>query len=158
MRYPHAHSWKSAAARGVLLLGLCAGPASIPPSYAADADIDSRLDTLFGAHAPTRQFLAELQSDAAGKNWPAIAARVAYPLRIALSGKRTRIRTPVEFAAHAGQILTPKVLGAIRTQAYGALFANAQGVMIGDGEVWFSSVCKDTTCSSSSIKITAFNP
>jgi hypothetical protein len=74
------------------------------------------------------------------------------------ASRHVRIRNAADFAAHAPQILTPKVLGAIQAQTYAGLFANAQGVMIGDGEVWFSSVCQDTRCRDSTVRITAFNP
>jgi hypothetical protein len=140
------------------LLWMCFGLTPLATCYAENADIDARLDTLFGAHAPLQEFLATLQSAAAAKDWTAIGARVAYPLKVSLAGRRVRIRSAAEFAAHARQILTPKVLAAIQAQTYAGLFANAQGVMIGDGEVWFTSVCPDTRCSDATVRITAFNP
>jgi hypothetical protein len=40
-------------------------------------------------------------------------------------------------------------------QSYGQLFANSQGVMIGDGQVWFGGVCERQSCV---VRIIAFNP
>ena len=54
--------------------------------------------------------------------------------------------------------LTPKVLAAIKRQTYASLFANDRGVMIGDGEVWFSAVCRDAACKDAPIRIIAINP
>jgi hypothetical protein len=142
----------------IWMLWMCLGLAPLATCNAADADIDARLDALFGAHAPLQEFLATLKSEAAAKDWAAIGARVAYPLRVSLAGRRVRIRNAVEFAAHSQQILTPKVLAAIQAQTYAGLFANAQGVMIGNGEVWFTGVCPDTRCSDAPVRITAFNP
>ena len=121
-------------------------------------DVDARLDALFGSHESLKQFLISLKKDSANKRWPAIAALVAYPIKIRLGGHLIRIRNPSEFMAHSEEVLTPRVLAAIERQTYGSLFANAQGVMIGDGEVWFSAVCRSADCKNAPIKITAINP
>jgi hypothetical protein len=47
---------------------------------------------------------------------------------------------------------------AIERQTYGTLFANDQGVMIGDGQVWFGAVCDETSCAEPRIRIIALNP
>ena len=121
-------------------------------------DVSVRLDTLFGSHESLEQFLASLQEDCADKRWPAIAAKIAYPLKTRIAGHSINIRNPSEFIAHSEDLLTPKVLAAIERQTYASLFANDRGVMIGDGEVWFSAVCKDADCKNAPVKIIAINP
>jgi hypothetical protein len=140
------------------LLLLCAA-LCLPLAATADhADVDSRLDTLFGSHQPYEQFLGALKSAVAAKDWPAISLLLQYPISIKLGGHRVRIKTAAEFIGHIDAIFTPKVISAVEAQSYDTVFANANGVMIGDGEVWFSGICKDAQCKVSSIMISAINP
>jgi hypothetical protein len=83
---------------------------------------------------------------------------VNYPLRTRIKAKWVHLQTPAQFLAHYDDLLTAKSQDAIARQTYGDLFSSSQGVMIGTGEVWYSSVCKDRSCSSRSVKIIAFNP
>ena len=48
---------------------------------------------------------------------------------------------PRRYASYDG-IVTAKVKRALAEQSYAKLFANWQGVMVGDGELWFSAVGK----------------
>jgi hypothetical protein len=125
---------------------------------AETAEVDARLDVLFGEHEAYRNFLHELQSAVSEHARERVAVMVNYPLRTRLNGKWVRLQTPAQFLAHYDDLLTAKTRDVISRQSYGDLFSSSQGVMIGDGEVWYSGVCKDHSCSSRSIKIIAFNP
>jgi hypothetical protein len=125
---------------------------------AETADVDARLDLLFGEHEPYRNFLRELQSAVSEHARERVAGMVKYPLRTRIQGKGLRLHTPAQFLAHYEDLLTPKVVDAIARQTYADVFANSQGVMIGAGEVWYSGVCQDNSCRSRSLKIIAFNP
>jgi hypothetical protein len=127
-------------------------------TVAETAELDARLDLLFGEHAAHRNFLRELQSAVSGHARVRVAAMVNYPLRTRITGKWVRLQTPAQFLAHYDDLLTPKIQEAISRQTCGDLFSNSQGVMIGAGEVWYSGVCNDHSCSSRSLKILAFNP
>jgi hypothetical protein len=116
------------------------------------AEVDASLDALFGAHAPYRQFFDTLQKDVAADNKAAVAALVDYPFQARINGKAVKLRDAAHFIADYDKIVTPKVKRAIAGQTYATLFANWQGVMIGDGEVWFSGVGRNQT-----VKITAVN-
>ncbi len=104
-------------------------------------------------------FLKTLQKYAKTNNRKAIANLVRYPLR---HPRRHReilnvhdpIKGPNEFLQQYNQIMTKKVLNAIKYQKPNKLFTNYQGVMIGSGEVWFTEVGSNWT---RSIKIIAIN-
>jgi hypothetical protein len=49
------------------------------------------------------------------------------------------------------------VKGAVAKQTYATLFANWQGVSIGDGEIWFSGICSNEACKQQTVRITAIN-
>ncbi len=129
-----------------------------PINALGPVEIDKRLDMLFGSHRPYEQFLVTLKESIAAKNWRAVAAMVAYPIKVEAAGHQILIRTPDEFLERAEVVLTAKVIKAVESQSYASLFANQRGVMIGEGDVWFSSVCGDARCLDPAIRITAINP
>ena len=132
--------------------------AGSPADGQSRAEVDRRLDALFGEHRSHEAFLRALKRAVAGADARAVAAMASYPLGTGVAGHRATIRTQEEFLARYEQIITPDVASAIEKQSYAGLFANADGVMIGDGEVWFGGVCGDAACTQQSIRIIAINP
>ncbi|MCW8060438.1 hypothetical protein [Agrobacterium tumefaciens] len=126
----------------------------IPGSAAAQsaAETNQALDALFGSHAPYQQFFEKLQKAIATSDKQAVASMVDYPFRARIAGKAIKINDAAHFLADYDKIITAKVKQAILKQTYPTLFANWQGVSIGDGEVWFSGVGDGNT-----IRITAIN-
>lgn len=141
---------------GCLALGLVltGGAASAQNATAVDA----RLDTLFGAHQPYRDFLTRLQAAINADSHDEVARLISYPLVTHISGHKVSIRTPAQFLRHYSLLLPEATLAAVRMQTYGALFANAQHVMIGSGQIWFSGICQDSACTSRAVRVTAINP
>lgn len=136
---------------------LCLIPASLPAFAQSDAETSKTLDTLFGDHVAYQDFLAALQKAVAAADKTAVAEMISYPLKTKVSGKETTLKRTKDFIAHYDAIVTPKVTKAVKDQAYGKLFANSKGVMIGSGEVWFSGICSDTACSKQTVKIIGIN-
>jgi hypothetical protein len=120
--------------------------------------VDARLDQLFGEHNPYRSFFQELKTAVAAQDRTRVAGMVSYPLTVRLDGHPVQLKTPQELLAHYAQLLPPSTQQALASQSYEALFVNSQGVMIGNGQIWFSGVCQDERCSVRPIKIIAFNP
>jgi hypothetical protein len=141
---------------GWLALGL------LLPGGAASAQnaevVDARLDTLFGAHQPYRDFLERLKAATSSDAREEVSRLVSYPLVTHIAGHKVTIRTPAQFLSHYSLLLPEATLAAVRLQTYADLFANAQGVMIGSGQIWFSGICQDRGCSSRVVRITAINP
>ena len=66
------------------------------------------------------------------------AGLVSYPAMFSLDGRRSRARNEQEFLADYDQIFTEKFVEKIRNSIPHNMFANSQGIMIGDGAVWFN--------------------
>ncbi len=133
----------------------------MPVARAAEAEAsatDARLDQLFGEHAAFHAFLDELKVAVAADDRPKVAGLVSYPLRTRIEGHAVRLRTPEDFLAHYDALISPATRSRIAAQTYAGLFANGHGAMIGDGQVWFASVCPDPTCTSRSVRIIGLNP
>lgn len=116
------------------------------------ADTNQSLDALFGNHAPYQQFFDKLHKAVGTSDKQTVASMVDYPFRARIGGKAVKINDAAHFLADYDKIITAKVKQAVAKQTYPTLFANWQGVSIGDGEVWFSGVGDGNT-----IKITAIN-
>ncbi|KMZ11699.1 hypothetical protein BHUM_04189c [Candidatus Burkholderia humilis] len=112
---------------------------------------------LFGKHEPYHAFFDKLKRAVAAKDKNAVAGMVAYPVAVHRANAQIIVRTRKEFLARYDQIFTPKLVDTVGRQDYATLFVRDEGAMIGDGEIWFSSVCRDHACKQPDIKITAFN-
>jgi hypothetical protein len=109
-------------------------------------------------------FLTRLQDAVRADEPKAFASLLNLPLRVnyAVKGQRNRVSTVRvatidRFARDYTRIFTPRVKAAVLAQSSDKLFRNAQGVMIGDGEVWYAGVCRDKKCSAPRIGVIAVN-
>jgi hypothetical protein len=66
-----------------------------------------------------------------------MARDIAYPLLWNHQGKHTTFKSAQALQAHFEAVFTPAVQQAITEQDPYLLFANANGTMIGSGQVWF---------------------
>lgn len=85
-----------------------------------------------------KDFLAELRDAAIANDREAIVSLVQYPFTTYDTG--TPLKTyefPVDLLADFEQVVTQPVLDAMSQAQYASLFPNDEGVMIGNGEVWF---------------------
>ncbi|WP_442580072.1 hypothetical protein ACSBOB_32165 [Mesorhizobium sp. ASY16-5R] len=115
-----------------------AGTASVGAQSVAE--VNKAFDELFGGHAPYQNFFDALKKAVASDDKAAVAAMVDYPFQARIGGKAVKIRDAAHFVADYDKIVTAKVKQAVAKQSYATLFANWQGVCIGDGEIWFSGV------------------
>lgn len=127
-------------ALSALAIAVSVGMASLPAHAQTAADVDTTLDQLFGEHAAYATFFEALKTAVAAGDKQAVSAMVDYPFTARIGDKALTIRDAAQFVADYDTVITPKVKDAIAAQTYETLFANWQGVMIGNGELWFSGV------------------
>ena len=84
------------------------------------ADMDARLDTLFGEHASYRGFFDKLKQAVAAGDKAAVAAMADYPFRTRLDGKAATLRDAEHFIADYDRLITPKA-GMLATERAGHL-------------------------------------
>lgn len=101
-----------------------------------------------------KAFLTELKRAASTRDVKGMAALTKFPLRV--NGK-VSIKNERAFIGKYRKIIKKRVRLAIEKQPYETLFSNYQGVMIGDGELWFARVCDQPACTSQSPRIVAVN-
>ena len=70
---------------------------------------------------------------------------VRFPLRVVTPKKRLVIKNREEFLYNYDHVLTAKVKAKIEDEMSSkCLFANWQGYMVGDGQVWFTEMTSGT--------------
>ncbi len=84
-----------------------------------------------------RRFLATLQALVKADDRQQIAGMIRYPLNVYSAKRHRRISNPGAFVSGYPVLFSPAVKKAIEQQSPECLFGNWQGVMIGNGEVWF---------------------
>lgn len=99
-----------------------------------------------------RAFLADLKAAVKAGDKQKVSALVRFPLNVNLAKGRRVVRSSAEFVKDYDVLLTLTVRNAIAQQVPACLFANWQGVMIGNGEVWFEEQ------QNGSMKIKTLNP
>lgn len=85
----------------------------------------------------------------------AISNMIAYPLSV--HGAKVQINDANDFVNQYAQVFTPNVVKAILAQDPYTLFANDQGVMVGNGQVWFTLVIDGQQDTEGTVFITAVN-
>jgi hypothetical protein len=83
-----------------------------------------------------------------------MAKLVKFPLR--LNGKK-KVRSSRRLIARYDKVFNDVVTKAIEGQRYETLFSNYQGVMIGDGQIWFKKVCRTSECTAQAPRIISVN-
>ena len=105
-------------------------------------------------------FFASLEEAIASDNRPKVASLVAYPLTVDLAEEPLTLRDEAEFVRAYDAVVTEAVKQVVADAEVATLFANWQGVRIGQGEVWFSGVYEEDDVEEQEyvLKITAINP
>ena len=108
-------------------------------------------------NAETRLFLTGLQEAVHAGDVVAVSQMIHYPIYVELNGQPTQLASPEQLQQEYSRVFTPGVQIAIAEQKFAELFVNWKGVMLGNGEVWFSGVCLDEDCNEYDIGIMAVN-
>jgi hypothetical protein len=105
-----------------------------------------------------RTFLGRLQSAVRLNQRSTVAGMIAYPLRVNGGGGTQLYRDRAAVLRDYEEIFTASVKAAILAQRLEELFGRDQGVMIGDGQLWFDHACRGRNCARSGpVRITAIN-
>jgi len=100
-------------------------------------------------------FLADLQQAVGNDDQQAVSEMIQYPLRTT----QMTIKSPEQFLKNYDAIFNDGVKAAVASQTADSLFYRDQGVMIGNGEIWFDAFCADGSqnCDAPEDKIFSMN-
>ena len=72
----------------------------------------------------------------------AVSAAIAYPAKAYVSKQTFNLRSSADLIRNYDKIFSPRMIQAIRAANTHDLFSRDQGVMLGNGEVWFNEQAK----------------
>jgi hypothetical protein len=103
-------------------------------------------------------FLTRLQDAVRSDDRKAVLGLIDYPLRVNSDGGTRLYPDARAVARDYDRIFTPEVRRAVLEQRFDRLFGRDQGVMIGNGEIWFDHSCTNAECTQPGpVRITAVN-
>jgi hypothetical protein len=136
------------------LVCLVAGPACA----ATVAEVNARIESVLGHAKLYERSILAFQHAVATDREQDVAAFIRYPIKVTIDGQAQVVRSPDAFLKQYDQIMTPDIVNAVKSQAYGDLFVNDQGVMFGDGQVWMDAICIGSKCRQSVIQVVTLQP
>lgn len=86
-----------------------------------------------------------------------VAERVLYPINVKVDGQSMKISTPAEFVRNYQQIFNDTVVSALTETNEDNLLSSADGIRVGNGELWFNLFCMDAACTQKEFLITQIN-
>jgi hypothetical protein len=96
-----------------------------------------------GLTAPeARAFFERLKRAVATRNKRALASMAHFPLAVAVGNDTVTLADASAFEQRYADFMTPPLIALVGRTTFDDLFANYQGVMIGNGAVWFGPVCE----------------
>lgn len=129
-----------------LLSAALVSMAPLPGLAQSVDDTNGRLDMLFGDHARFEAAFEALQGAVKAHDAATVASLVKYPFRTEIAGKIKVLHNDTEFVQNYDAIFSPEITAAVLGQSYAELFANGDGVMLGNGQVWLGPICLDNAC------------
>ena len=117
------------------VLGFCAVPAVTASAQQAPA-----FDVAGTDAAKVQSFLKSLQTAVAVDNRMAVASLFSYPVDVEAGGQTLTLKGAGDLQANYAKVFDPSLKQTIAGAKVGDLFANAKGVMLDGGRVWFAPV------------------
>jgi hypothetical protein len=137
MNFPGVRGVASLISLSLIAVALSRSSAVAQTSREAKCD-NSTVDDFSPSLAPkARAFLADLQTSVKAGDKQMVATMARYPLSVHLNGRTRVVLSRSQLVKDYDHLFTTSMKKAIVSQTSECLFANWQGVMIGDGEVWF---------------------
>lgn len=135
-----------------LLATLLASAVAAGPSLPRGAEDEPGPDGL--TEQQLNAALTALQEAVKRGDAEAVAGWVSFPLQVNRNGRSERMGR-ARFLARYAEVFNGKVRRALAEQEAQALFRNARGAMVGDGELWLAGVCEDRACRSTTVQVVA---
>lgn len=126
---------------------------AIQPAAARPGSTDDAIRAVLGDPAPYRSAVAALQEAIRSQDAAGVAALARYPLRTDVGGRVRLVPTAAALIAQYGLLMTPEIAAAVLDQPWDDLFVNAQGVMLGNGQIWLAGICADPSCAVVEVKV-----
>lgn len=141
----------------ILLFMPCAtfGAKAMDPT--AGQSTEQRMDDLFGDHKAYKNFYYKFKDAVLKNKRKQVSELVGYPITIYGDERKYSIKNKTEFLNLYDSVFSQNMLTVIKQQQFNDLFVKWSGVMIGNGEVWFSGTCQDDACKEVNVEVSSLH-
>lgn len=139
-------SWLSAAALALVLV-------ATPVAAQTRDDVVAALQANFGNPEIFDEAFAVIQAAIAEDDVASLAEYIPFGTPLNVNGEEVVLADEAELAARYDELITPEIKDVVAAQTFETLFVNADGVMLGNGEVWLNGICIDDACTDFTVKI-----
>lgn len=94
----------------------------------------------FKSQSEVTDFLGKLQNKAKLRDAKGFSELINFPVRVNHNGTLKKLHSANEFNSIANEVITSNVMDIILNQKADEIFCNYQGIMLGDGEIWFGKI------------------
>lgn len=94
----------------------------------------------FKSQTEVTDFLVKLQNKAKLRDAKSLGEFISFPVRVNHKGTLKKIHSLSDFNSIASEVITSNVIDVILNQKPEEIFCNYQGIMLGDGEIWFAKI------------------
>ncbi len=102
-------------------------------------------------------FFLKFRANVAAGASEQIADSVLYPIRVRLNGQNMTIDSKAAFMKNYGLIFNQSFINTLTMVNENDLVVSAEGVRVGNGELWFNRFCADAACAKKEFLITQIN-
>ncbi|MGB0133994.1 hypothetical protein [Dokdonella sp.] len=127
-------------------------------SDSSAAAVDATIDEVLGDHATYRKVIDSFKHAVASHDASSAAKLVRFPIDVDVKGRKLTLDDAAAFEKHYEAFMTPAIVKAIVETSYADVLVNAQGVMLGQGEVWISGTCTDNECKAVDVNVITIQP
>lgn len=92
-----------------------------------------------------KAFFEQIKKAVLADDAESLSKIIVYPLVIRPNGQTIKLENEADVKKSSGLIFTAKLKSAVRGQSPDSLFKNWQGIMIGNGDIWYSQIGEATT-------------
>jgi hypothetical protein len=125
-----------------LVACLLLGPGSLAWAGDDSRSMGEQLESAGLTVPETKAFFTRLKKAVATANSLALAAMADFPLTVAVGTGTVSLADASAFEQRYDDFMTPPLVALVGRTKFADLFANYQGVMIGNGAIWFGPVCE----------------
>jgi hypothetical protein len=90
--------------------------------------------------ASDKAFFEQVRKAILADDFEWFSQAISYPIELHLNRKELHVKTKKELKKHTSVIFNKHLKKVIRAQSADSLFKNWQGIMVGQGDLWFSEV------------------
>jgi len=108
--------------------------------WCAGVQLQADTNSIYPVTPADKAFFELIRSSILSTNIESLSQAISYPILVRTGSRELKLRSKKDLKEQAAFIFSARLKAVVQKQSPDELFKNWQGVMVGDGEIWFSPV------------------